>query len=66
MKGTYVKGTYKKAPTVLRISEWDPWDGIDVDIPPSFASQSGVSPRGSSVVFGRMPSEQLVGIIPSS
>lgn len=60
MKGTYVKGTsyksYKKAPTVLRISECDPWDGIDVDIPPGFASQSGVSPRGNSVVLGRLPS----------
>lgn len=65
MKGTYVKH-YKKAPTVLRVSLPDPWDCIDLAIPPGFASQSGVSPRGCSVVPGRVQSGQLGRVLPSS
>ena len=64
MKGTYARH-YKKAPTVLRVSLPDPWDSYDLGIPPGFASQSGVSPRGCSVVQGRMQSSQLGRVLPS-
>lgn len=65
MKGNYVRN-YKKAPTVLRVSMCDPWDGYDLAIPTGFASQSGVSPRGCGVVQGRVQGDQLGRVIPRS
>lgn len=62
MKGYYDR-PYKKAPTVLRVSLPDPWDSSDLVIPSGFASQSGVSPRGCSVVQRRMQGDQLGGLL---
>ena len=66
MKGTYVIKHHKKTPTVFRWHMHPDWDTDDLAFPAGFASQSGVSPRGSSVVMGRMPSIQLGGLVPHS